>query len=163
MIVIRRRRVGRSPVVSIAATALVAIVAFGMSARAQVANSVSPQQLGVLTMQHINQVELEIKKQRGQYVSWEELVASSEFRNSSSRIRQYLNDSSISGYETHFELSGGGRGYVVLLVNSNSGYAVKSDDTGVILIGSSVDPRTSLPSLRLDHFRGGALVGKPKN
>ena len=143
----------------ISVCAWIAIGLSGMMTIALAQSATAPtasETVGKLAMEHINRLQESVKKQTRRYASWNDVVQLPDFVSGAPEgLRGQITadpEQAIAGYITHVESVNGGDGYIALLVNRETGYAVRSDDSGVISIGVSLDPDTKKPSRSFVHF-----------
>jgi hypothetical protein len=115
--------------------------------------------IGKLAIEHVNAMEETIKKEggrRGRYVSLPDITSRPDFVSSAPEaLRAHLSadeDKAVAGYITAVEQVNGGLNYIALIVNRESGYAFRSDDSGIISVGASLHPETKKPSASFVHF-----------
>lgn len=122
-------------------------------------SSPASEAIGKLAIEHLNQMEETIRKEggrRGRYVSLPDITSRPDFVSSAPEaLRAHLTadeDKAVAGYITTVEQVNGGLNYIALVVNRETGYAFKSDDSGIILAGTSLHPETKKPSASFVHF-----------
>ncbi len=130
-----------------------------MSSAQDAASAPASEAIGKLAIEHINAMEETIKKEggrRGRYVSLLDITSRPDFVSSAPEsLRAHLaadEDKAVAGYLTTVEQVNGGLNYIALVVNRDTGYAFKSDDSGIISVGTSLHPETKKPSASFVHF-----------
>lgn len=132
------------------------------------AGKLTPERIALQTLRVINTTENEVRQRTGKYLEAVQLFRAPEFARliESFGLKEYLQLSAaaadiVPAFTTILRLGDRGDTYVVLLSNKDTGFAYKSDQDGVILVGTAVDP-SAKPSIDPAYFRGGPMV-KPTN
>ncbi len=123
------------------------------------ASAPASEAVGKLAIEHINATEETVKKEggrRGRYVSLPDITSRPDFVSSAPEaLRAHLaadETRPVAGYLAEVEQVNGGLNYIALIVNRETGYAFKSDDSGIISVGTSLHPETRKPSSSFVHF-----------
>ena len=140
-------------------TTLVAWMVAGLlsiAVHAQAQDATAAQTIARQAVDHLISLEEGVKKQNRRYVPYADIVKLPNFVSGAPEpLRARLStdpDNSVAGYIVHLEAVNGGDGFIVMVVEQETGFAVRSDDSGFIQVGTSLDPETKKPSRTFLHF-----------